>query len=69
VESEVYAKGREVTGAGKVVGSKTGKVDDRDYRYPVIEVEELHLFERRERFYLDPYLGNPYSPWRDPFYW
>ena len=73
VESEVYAKGREVTGAGKVLGSKLGKLEDRDYRYPLIEVEELHLWEKRDRLYpMYPFLGYPYYPysgWRDPFYW
>lgn len=76
VEPEIYAKGREITGAGKVVGSKAGKVDDREYRYPVIEVEELHLWDIKERYYPDyPYWGYPYYPyypysaWRHPYYW
>jgi starvation-inducible outer membrane lipoprotein len=50
-------------------------VDDRDYRYPVIEVEELHLWEKKDpyRFY-DPYWGSPFYydyPWRrSPYgYW
>ena len=74
VESEIYTKGREITGAGKITGSKSGKVDGRDYRYPLIEVEELHLWEKKERFYpIYPYGGSPYyypySAWRSPYYW
>ena len=57
LESEVYSKGREIIGAGKVVGSQSGKIGDREYLFPVVEAEELHLQE--------PY---PQYPFYDPFY-
>ena len=44
LEPEIYSRGRSITGAGNVMGSKTGKVGHRDYAYPVIEAEELHLW-------------------------
>lgn len=65
VEPEIYAKGREITGFGKIAGSRMGKVDDREYRYPVIEVEALHLWEKRDPY---PYRFNaPY--WNSPYYY
>ncbi len=71
LESEVYAKDREIVGAGKVVESKLGKVGDREYRFPVIEAEELHLQEEYTSYpyYRYPYYYDPfYSPFYSPFY-
>ena len=58
LESEVYAKGRDVIGAGVIVGGQSGKIGDRDYLFPVIEPEELIL--------LPEYIETPY--YYDPFY-
>ncbi len=68
LESEIYAKGREVIGAGKLVGSQLGKIGDREYRFPVIEVEELHLKETYPQYpyYYDPYYPNYYYPYYYP---
>ncbi|MBI4383066.1 MAG: Slp family lipoprotein [Nitrospinae bacterium] len=62
LESEIYSRGREVTGAGKITGVKAGKVDDREYRFPVVEVEELHLWEKKERYYYPPYYWDYFGP-------
>jgi len=61
LESEIYSRGRSIIGAGVVRGGKTGKVDERPYRFPVIEAEELHLLEA----YAGPVL---YPPYWGPFY-
>lgn len=61
LEPEVYTKGRDVIGAGVIVGSQSGKIGDRDYLFPVIEPEELKL--------LQEYPDTPYYPYYyDPFY-
>ena len=58
LESEVYSEGRDIIGAGVVVGSQSGKIGDRDYLFAVIEPEELNL--------LPQYPDTPY--YYDPFY-
>ena len=59
LEPEIYAKGRAVTGGGKVVGHVLKKIGSRDYEYPVIEVEELYLWGK----------VSPYTGYDDPYYW
>jgi outer membrane lipoprotein len=67
LESEIYSKGRDVIGAGKVVGSQLGKIGDREYQFPVVEAEELHL---KEVYPQSPYYYDPYYPYYyDPFYY
>ena len=58
LESEIYAEGRRVTGAGKVKGMREGKVGEQTYLFPVIEVEELKLWEESRHY--DPYYDYPY---------
>lgn len=67
LESEIYTKGREVIGVGKVVGTQPGKIGDREYLFPVVAVEELHLMEvyREAPYYYDPF----YPYYYDPFYY
>ena len=67
LESEIYSNGREIIGAGRVVGSHLGKIGDREYRFPVIEAEQLHLQEPVSPYpyYYDPFY--PYYPYYSPF--
>jgi outer membrane lipoprotein len=63
LESEVYEKGRDVIGAGVIVGSKSGKIGDRDYLFPVIEPEELNLLKKYQNApypYYSPYFYDPF---------
>ncbi len=79
LEAEVYEKGRQVIGAGRIVGGQDGKLGEADYRYPVIEAEELHLEEEYEYGpYYDPFYPHYYHPFyrhpfsrfsRYPYYW
>jgi len=70
-DPEVYAKGREVTVTGQVKRLEVHKIEQFDYRYPVLEIDNLVLWEERQdviiydRFY-DPFYG-PYF-WGSP-YW
>ena len=64
LEPEIYSKGRGVTGVGKLTGIRMGKVDERPYEFPVIELEEIKLLEDIER---NPYFYPPYwDPWYRP---
>jgi outer membrane lipoprotein len=60
----VFTKGREVTVTGRIQAIDTRKVDDFDYRYPVLAVDDLVLWEKRRivmryRGYNGPF----YGPW------
>lgn len=68
----VYAKGRKITVAGKVVGKKvvTHKKLGGTYTYPVVQSEQLHLWampEPKAPAYWDPYWGSYWGGY-DP-YW
>ncbi len=67
LESEIFEKGRAITGAGTLVGTHKGKIGETDYEFPVIEVEEIKLW--KENVY--PSYGYPpsyYGPFWRPFW-
>ena len=72
IEPLVYREGRMITVAGKVVGKKTvvHKETGISYTYPLVQVEQLHLWEKPEptpSSYWGPYWE--YDPfWDSPFY-
>ena len=61
LEAEIFAKGRMVTGGGTVVETKSGKIEEVEYEFPVIEVEELKLWDAPSYGY-PPYGYGPYIP-------
>lgn len=77
-----YEQGKEISVLGVVTGTETRAIGDFEYRYPVVEVERVHLWAprpmRREPlhpYYYDPWgpyypwpYYRPYSPWW-PYYW
>lgn len=70
LDPEIYAKGRYVTGAGKIEGSRTGKIEDSEYRFPLVKVEELYLWEQfTQGPYYGPYYGHYYGPYFGPYYY
>ena len=62
LESEIYSKGRLVTGGGTLTGTQKGKIGEVDYEFPVIAVEELKLWEPLAASYYGypPYAYGPY---------
>jgi outer membrane lipoprotein len=73
----VYHKGRKVTLAGEVEGSReiVGRKSKHSYIYPVVMIKELHLWERSTWYpaYYPPYYYGgfaPYywGPWGDDFF-
>ena len=65
LEPEIYSKGRYITGAGKMTGNRTGKIDNKEYNYPLIEVSELKLWKN---YNYSPYYRPFYGPYYGPFY-
>lgn len=70
LDPEVFAKGRRLTVAGRVLGQTRETIDQEPYDYPTLEALEIHLWERSEDIYRHrPYYGPPfYDPWYDPWY-
>ena len=62
LEPEIYAEKRKVTGAGRFLGIRQGKVGERAYSFPLIEVEELKLWEKENRYYYPYYYPYFYGP-------
>jgi outer membrane lipoprotein len=60
LEPEIYTKDRIVTGGGTVVGTQSGKIGEQEYEFPVIELEEIKLWDDPGYIY-PPYYG-PYLP-------
>jgi outer membrane lipoprotein len=62
-EPAVFAPGREVTLTGSIRNIEVRQVDDFNYRYPVVDVNELILWELRQDILV---IDQPYY---DPFYY
>ncbi|MDZ4729616.1 MAG: Slp family lipoprotein [Xanthomonadales bacterium] len=70
-DPEVFAKGREVTLVANITGIEEHKIDEFNYRYPLLEVNDLVLWEERQdvliyRDFYDPY-WYPYA-WGSPYF-
>jgi outer membrane lipoprotein len=70
----IYKGGRTLTFAGKLIDTREKPLAGVEYRYPVFEAEELHLWKPETRYYMpypwgyDPFYY-PYNPyWYGPFY-
>jgi len=65
-DPEVYAKGREVTITGQIRNVEMRKIEEFDYRYPVVEISNLVLWEERKDVIIyDRY----YDPFYYPYFW
>ncbi|MDH5444906.1 MAG: Slp family lipoprotein [Gammaproteobacteria bacterium] len=49
LETADYAKGRVITVLGSITGIEKGKVGDSAYTYPLVQVQQLHLWEKIDR--------------------
>jgi outer membrane lipoprotein len=68
LDPAIYDQGRQITVAGKVLGSYAGQVGKADYLYPLISCAELHLWPRMSQdtiypVYPYPWLLPRYYPW------
>ncbi len=65
LDPAIYSKGREMSVYGTISGQETRKVDDFDYRYPVVKVNEHYLWPVRVNYNNDGYYDNY---WYGPYY-
>lgn len=49
LETVDYAPGRRVTVVGRFDGTRSGKVDQSEYTYPVVQAQQLHLWPKGEK--------------------
>lgn len=62
-DPEVFEKDREVTVIGKIIHMDVRKVGEFDYNFPVVDVEFMSLWPKRQ---YRSYYGYPYY---QPYYW
>jgi outer membrane lipoprotein len=61
----VFAAGRELTVTGEIESIEVRKLEEFDYRYPVVAVDDLVLWQKRK--VIMRYRGF-YDPWYGPWY-
>ena len=73
IDPAVYAKGRKITVAGTIAGTRAEEIGETDYVYPVVQALKMYLW-KKEPIYLspqyiyDPLYYNPYYPYySDPW--
>jgi outer membrane lipoprotein len=62
----VFTKGREVTMTGRIQNIEVRKVDEFDYRYPILYVDNLVLWQKRRNVVVYRGFNDPFY---DPWYW
>lgn len=70
LDPALYDRGRQVTVAGRVLGSFSGKVGDAQYVYPLISCIEIHLWPKltsisvyEPGYYIHPWYWYPLYPY------
>jgi outer membrane lipoprotein len=73
----IFRRGRLMTIAGELIGTRTRPLHGKEYRYPLLEAREIHLWKRHRQL-PTPYIYSPayYPPyyyeyqryWYDPYY-
>ena len=71
----IFSNGRYLTLTGKTGGTQTRKIDELSYIYPLVQVEQSHLWPVRVRgdwddydYWYDPWYPFWYDPWY-PYYY
>lgn len=54
LETADYAQGRQVTVTGPLAGTRSGRVGEADYTYPVVSIEDSHLWPKGEQRSQEP---------------
>jgi len=68
LDPAIYRSGRYVTVLGEVMGEKTLRIGETDYRYPLLVSKFLHLWSRARRYYYYPYYDPYYPYYYSPYY-
>ncbi len=67
LEPTVYAQGRYIVGVGILREVRNGRVGEMEYLFPVLELEEQHLWETTDTTAY-PFSYYSFPPYWDPFY-
>lgn len=70
LDPAVVPAGTRITVVGSVSGSHTEKLDEMDYTYPIVKIEQLKIWPNASE-YRYGYYPYPYAPygWYGPYYW
>lgn len=73
IDPEIYYNGRPITVVGTLEAARTGKIGQRDYKYPVVRVQHQLLWRvTQPSDYYAPryrdYYYDPFYPW-GPYYY
>jgi outer membrane lipoprotein len=60
----VYKKGRRITLAGEFVGTRSGRIDEMEYTYPLFRIKQIYLWPHKKRYDQPPHF---YDPWFYPY--
>ncbi len=69
LDGEIYAKGRAVTVAGVIKGSRAQPLDEIEYTYPLISIKEIHLWPPLQDPPFGPPPHHPPGPWPYRYWW
>jgi outer membrane lipoprotein len=69
LDAAIYAKGREITVAGRVLGLRKGQIGEMEYSYPFISCLEIHLWPEPVPQQYEPYPWWYWDPFWAPWYW
>jgi outer membrane lipoprotein len=74
LDPAIYAKGREITVAGELAGTKVLALGETQYTYPLVLAKEIRLWEKPQEIgpydpYYWPYWGYPYGWWYPYPFW
>lgn len=69
LDPEIYKNGRKITVAGEITGQETRPLGAMQYRYPVLLIKELHLWEKEPVTYVYPPYYRGYWHWYYPYTW
>lgn len=66
LDPAVFCQGRDITVAGRITGTESALIGDYTYTYPVLAIEEYHLWAHEVE---SPYPPYPRYPFYDPWWW
>jgi outer membrane lipoprotein len=67
----IYRKGRDITLAGEFIETRSGKIDEAEYIYPVFEIVQIYLWREARDYYSGYYYPGYYYPYyySYPYWW
>ncbi len=65
----IFREKLEITLAGEFIGTRSGKIGEMDYIYPLFEIKELYLWEEEKDYYRMSYPPWYYPYWRYDPWW